>query len=210
MPMVPVFNQNGQEVDQVNLPDNIFAQEVNQHVLWQVVRAQMAARRAGTHSTKTRSMTRGGGRKPFRQKGTGGARQGSIRAPNHVGGGKAHTPHPRDYTHSVNKKIRRLALVCALSLRASEKKLVLLDSLAIPEVKTRFMANLVQVFGAKKALIVESKENENLVLSTRNLSTHKWLAPEGLNVYDLLNHDTLIMQASTANALADRLSKAVR
>jgi large subunit ribosomal protein L4 len=210
MPTVPVFNQNGQEVSSLSLPDSIFAHEVNQHAMWTVVRAQMAARRAGTHSTKTRHFVAGGGKKPFKQKGTGGARQGSRRAPNHVGGGKAHTPHPRDYTHSVNKKVRRLALVSALSLRATEKKIVLLDNFSIPGIKTKAVAQLVSRFGARKALLVEARENLNLVLSARNLASHKWLAPEGLNVYDLLNHDTLIMQASTASALADRLSKAVR
>jgi len=210
MPTVPVFNQNGQEVGSLSLPDEIFAHEVNQHAMWTVVRAQMAARRAGTHSTKNRSAVRGGGKKPFRQKGTGGARQGSVRAPNHVGGGKVFTPHPRDYYFPVNKKIRRLALMSALSLRVSEKKFVLLDSLQLPEIKTRTVAQLVSRFGAKKALLVETKENRNFVLSSRNLAAHKWLAPEGLNVYDLLNHDTLIMQASTARELADRLSRSVR
>jgi len=210
MPTVPVFNQNGQEVSSLSLPDSIFSHEVNQHVMWTVVRAQLAARRAGTHSTKTRRYVSGGGRKPFKQKGTGGARQGSIRAPNHVGGGKAHTPHPRDYYFAVNKKVRRLALISALSLRVNEKKLVLLDNLSFPGIKTKSVAQMVTKFGAKKALLVESSENRNLVLSTRNLASHKWLAPEGLNVYDLLNHDTLIMQASTASALADRLSRVVR
>jgi len=210
MPTVPVFNQNGQEVSSLSLPDSIFAHEVNQHAMWTVVRAQLAARRAGTHETKTRRYVSGGGKKPFKQKGTGGARQGSTRAPNHVGGGKAHTPHPRDYTHSVNKKVRRLALLSALSLRAGEKKIVLVDSLALSGIKTKTVAQLVSRFGARKALLVDSRENRNLVLSARNLASHKWLAPEGLNVYDLLNHDTLIMQASTASALADRLSKAVR
>lgn len=210
MPTLPVYNQEGQEVSSLTLPDDIFAHEVNQHAMWTVVRAQMAARRAGTHSTKTRSAVSGGGKKPFRQKGTGGARQGSTRAPNHVGGGKVFTPHPRDYFFSVNKKIRRLALMSALSLRVSEKKFILLDSLQLPEIKTRMVAQLVSRFGAKKALLVESKENRTLVLSTRNLASHKWLAPEGLNVYDLLNHDTLIMQASTARELADRLSRSVR
>ncbi len=210
MPTVPVFNQNGQEVSSLSLPDSIFSHEVNQHVMWTVVRAQLAARRAGTHSTKTRRYVSGGGKKPFKQKGTGGARQGSIRAPNHVGGGKAHTPHPRDYYFAVNKKVRRLALISALSLRVGEKKLVLLDNLSFPGIKTKSVAQLVTKFGAKKALLVESSENRNLVLSARNLASHKWLAPEGLNVYDLLNHDTLIMQASTASALADRLSRVVR
>ncbi|MBU1069397.1 50S ribosomal protein L4 [Myxococcota bacterium] len=210
MPTVPVFNQNGQEVSSLSLPDSIFSHEVNQHVMWTVVRAQLAARRAGTHATKTRRYVSGGGRKPFKQKGTGGARQGSIRAPNHVGGGKAHTPHPRDYTHSVNKKVRRLALISALSLRVGEKKLVLLDNMSLPGIKTKSVARIATQFGAKKALLVDTRENRNLILSTRNLASHKWLAPEGLNVYDLLNHDTLIMQASTASALADRLSRVVR
>jgi large subunit ribosomal protein L4 len=178
--------------------------------MWTVVRAQLAARRAGTHSTKTRRYVSGGGKKPFKQKGTGGARQGSTRAPNHVGGGKAHTPHPRDYTHSVNKKVRRLALISALSLRVGEKKLVLLDNMSLPGIKTKSVALIAKQFGAKKALLVDSSENRNLILSARNLASHKWLAPEGLNVYDLLNHDTLIMQASTARALADRFSRVVR
>jgi len=210
MPTVPVFNQNGQEVSSLSLPDSIFSHEVNEHVMWTVVRAQLAARRAGTHSTKTRRYVSGGGRKPFKQKGTGGARQGSIRAPNHVGGGKAHTPHPRDYGYNVNKKIRRLGLISALSMRVNEKKLVLLDNMSLPGIKTKSVAQLVSKFGAKKALLVDSRDNQNLILSARNLASHKWLAPEGLNVYDMLNHDTLIMQASTASALAERLSRVVR
>ena len=110
----------------------------------------------------------------------------------------------------MNKKVRRLALISALSLRVGEKKLVLLDSMSLPGVKTKSLALIVSKFNAKKALLVDSSDNRNLILSARNLASHKWLAPEGLNVYDLLNHDTLIMQASTARALADRLSKVVR
>ncbi|MBU1536328.1 50S ribosomal protein L4 [Myxococcota bacterium] len=210
MPVFEVFNTEGKKVDEISLSSEIFGGEVNQHVLWLVVKAQLAARRAGTHKTKTRREVAGGGRKPFKQKGTGGARQGSRRAPHYVGGGVAFGTSPRSYVQGVNKKVRRVGLISALSLRASEKKIVLLDDLNLGEVKTKKMASLVEKFGAKKALVVEAKENTNVVLSTRNLAKHKWLPPEAVNVYDILNHDTLIMQASTAKAIEERLTKSVR
>ncbi len=210
MPVFEVFNKEGKKVDEVTLSAEVFGGEVNQHVLWLVVKAQLAARRAGTHKTKNRREVSGGGKKPFRQKGTGGARQGSRRAPHFVGGGVAFGTTPRSYVQGVNKKVRRVGLISALSLRASEKKLVLLDDIELPEIKTRNMAELVKIFGAKKALVVESKENQKVVLSTRNLEKHKWLAPEAVNVYDILNHDTLIMKASTAKAIEARLTAPVR
>lgn len=210
MPQFEVYNKEGKKVDEIALSSEIFGGEVNQHVLWLVVKAQLAGKRAGTHKTKTRSEVSGGGKKPYRQKGTGWARQGTRRAPQFVGGGVAFGTNPRKYIQGVNKKVRRVGLISALSLRASEQKIVLIDDMDLSEVKTKVMAELAATFGAKKALVVETAENNNVVLSTRNLKKHKWLPPEAVNVYDILNHDTLIMSASTAKALDERLAKPVR
>lgn len=210
MPTFDVFNKDGKKTEELTLSDAIFGGEVNQHVLWLVVKAQLAAKRAGTHKTKNRSEVSGGSKKPYRQKGTGWARQGTRRAPQFVGGGVAFGTTPRKYVQGVNKKVRRVGLISALSLRASEKKLVILDDLDIGEIKTKKMAELVKTFGAKRVLFVEVSDNNNVVLSTRNLPKSKWLPPEGVNVYDILNHDTLIMAKSVAKQLEERLSKPVR
>jgi large subunit ribosomal protein L4 len=206
MATVDVLNLSGEKVGSLELDDTVFATEVKEHLLWEVVKQQMAARRAGTHSTLRRDEVRGGGRKPFRQKGTGRARQGSTRAPNHVGGGKVFTPKPRDYEYSVPKKVRKGALRSALSLRLKEQKLVVLESLALEQPKTK---RLVEVLGALKvgeALIVDDKENLNLQRSARNLPQAKFLPPEGLNVYDLLRYPTLVMTAPSAKAVEGALS----
>jgi large subunit ribosomal protein L4 len=210
MPIFEVYNRNGEVVDKVELSSEIFAKEINQHVIWLVVKAQLAARRAGTHSVKNRSAVKGGSKKPYRQKGTGWARQGTRRAPHFVGGGRAFGPTPRSYAHSLNKKVKLSAVTMALSLRASEKKIFIVDDLNIGEIKTKTMTTIIETFKAKKALIVESAENREVRLSVRNLKKHKWLPPEAVNVYDILNHDTLIMNVSTARELDSRLSKPVR
>ncbi len=205
-----VYNLNGEKIGQAELSDAVFGAEIKTHIMWEVVRAQMAAKRAGTHSSKTRSEVSGGGRKPYRQKGTGLARQGSTRAPNHVGGGKVFAPKPRDYSFSVPKKARRVALKSSLSLRAQEKRLILVQDLDIGEIKTRKMAEILKKLGARKALVVEDSSNQNVAMSMRNFQEHKWLPPEGLNVYDVLNHDTLIMKVDVAKALEERLLRPVR
>jgi len=210
MPNFDVFNKEGQKVSEITLSDDIFGGEVKQHAMWLVVKAQLAGRRAGTHKVKTRSEVKGGGRKPFRQKGTGGARQGSTRASQHVGGGAAFGPKPRSYVQSIPKRVKRVALISALSLRASEKKIVIVDDLNLSEIKTRNMVALIGNFNAKKALVIENRENTNLVFSTRNLEKHKWLPPEAVNVYDVLNHDTVIMNVNVAKELDSRLAKPVR
>lgn len=210
MPNFDVYNKEGQKVSEVTLSDDIFGSEVKQHTMWLVVKAQLAGRRAGTHKVQTRSEVRGGGRKPFKQKGTGGARQGSIRASQHVGGGMAFGPKPRSYAQAIPKRQKRVALISALSLRANEKKIILVDDLTMPEIKTRLMAGIIDNFKAKKALVIDSRENTNLVLSTRNLEKHKWLPPEALNVYDVLNHDTVIMNVNVAKELDSRLARPVR
>ncbi|HEY3353322.1 MAG TPA: 50S ribosomal protein L4 [Polyangia bacterium] len=207
MATVDVLNLSGEKVGSLELDDTVFATEVKEHLLWEVVKQQMANRRAGTHSTLRRDEVRGGGRKPFRQKGTGRARQGSTRAPNHVGGGKVFTPKPRDYSYNVPKKVRKGALRSALSLRLKEQKLVVLESFALEGMKTKRVVEVLGLLNAGSALIIDGKENLNLQRSTRNLPKSKFLPPEGLNVYDLLRYPTLIITAPSAKAVEGALRK---
>ncbi|MGM0596847.1 MAG: 50S ribosomal protein L4 [Myxococcota bacterium] len=210
MPTLKVFDQNGKEQNTIELSDDVFAAKSNDHLMWLVIKAQLAKKRSGTHKTKGRSEVRGGGKKPYRQKGTGWARQGSIRAPNHVGGGIVFGPTPRKYIQKVNKKVSRKALKIALSQKAKDEKLVIVKDLKFGQIKTKAIDKMIKNFGNGKTLIVEDQNNRELVLSSRNLAKHKWLAPEGINVYDILNHDTLIMDEKTAKALDENLNKAVR
>jgi large subunit ribosomal protein L4 len=170
------------------------------------VKAQQAARRAGTHATKTRAHVRGGGKKPYKQKGTGNARQGSTRAPQYVGGGKVFGPHPRDYSYTVPKKVRRAALASALSLRAQEKRLVVVDKLALDVPKTARLAGILKALGQPSAVVVDARDNVNLSKSARNLVATKYLAPEGLNVYDILNHPALVVTTDAVKAIEARVS----
>ncbi len=185
---IDIVNIAGKKVGQVDLSDAVFAAEVKEHLLWEMVKAQRAASRAGTHKTKKRDEVRGGGKKPYKQKGTGNARQGSTRSPQFVGGGKVWGPQPRDYSYTVPKKVKRAALASALSLRAQEKKLVIVDSFAFAAPKTKQLAGILKTLGAEKAVVVDGKANVNLSKSARNLTRAKVLPPEGLNVYDILNH----------------------
>lgn len=203
---IDVVDMDGKTVGQVDLADAVFGGEVKEHLLWEVVNAQRAARRAGTHSTKTRAHVRGGGKKPYKQKGTGNARQGSTRAPNFVGGGKVFGPHPRSYEYTVPKKVRRAALVAALSLRASEKKLVVVDSLQLDAPKTKRIGTVLKTLGLAEAVVVDVKGNENLTKSVRNLVSAKYLAPEGLNVYDILNHQGLVIARDAIKAIEQRFT----
>jgi large subunit ribosomal protein L4 len=205
MATVDVLNLSGEKVGSLELDDTVFATEVKEHLLWEVVKQQLASRRAGTHSTLRRDEVRGGGRKPFRQKGTGRARQGSTRAPNHVGGGGVFTPKPRDYDYDVPKKVRKGALRSALSLRLKEQKLLVLESFPLETAKTKRLVEVLGVLGAGPALIIDDKENVNLQRSARNLPKTKFLPPEGLNVYDLLRYPTLVMTAPSAKAVEGAL-----
>jgi len=207
MATVDVLNLSGEKVGSLELDDAVFATEVKEHLLWEVVKEQRAARRAGTHSTLRRDEVRGGGRKPFRQKGTGRARQGSTRAPNHVGGGKVFTPKPRDYSYLVPKKVRRSALRSALSLRLKEQKLLVFANLALEEAKTKRLAEVLARVAAEDALIVDGKGNVNLARSARNLREAQFLPPEGLNVYDILRHPTLVMTLPSAKVVEEALRK---
>jgi large subunit ribosomal protein L4 len=202
---IDIVNIEGKKVGQVDLADAVFGAKVKDYLLWELVKAQQAAKRAGTHDTKTRAEVRGGGKKPFKQKGTGNARQGSSRAPNHVGGGKVFGPHPRSYAYTVPKKVKRAALASALSLRAQEKKLVVVDGFSFDAPKTKRLAAILKVLGAERAVIVDGKANVNLSKSGRNLPRAKVLPPEGLNVYDILNHPSLVIAAPALKDIEARV-----
>src|SRR3954470_17780603 len=201
---IDIVNTEGKKVGELALADAVFGAKVKDYLLWELVKAQQAAKRAGTHATKTRANVRGGGKKPYKQKGTGNARQGSSRAPNHVGGGKVWGPHPRDYSYTVPKKVKRAALVSALSLRAQEKKLVIVDKLAFDGPKTKRLVGILKALGVDSAVLVDSKENKNLSKSARNLPASRYLAPEGLNVYDILRHPGLIIAADAIKLVEAR------
>jgi large subunit ribosomal protein L4 len=206
---VDVFNIEGKKVGQVDLADAVFAGPVKEHLLWEVVKAQQAAKRAGTHATKTREHVRGGGKKPYRQKGTGNARQGSTRAPHFVGGGKVFGPHPRDYSYTVPKKVRKAALASALALRAKENRLVVVDQLAgvfDGKPQTKRLAGVLKALGIASALLVDGKQNQHLAKSARNLAAAKCLPPEGLNVYDILNHKSLVIARDALKAVEARVT----
>ncbi|WP_425445983.1 50S ribosomal protein L4 [Dethiothermospora halolimnae] len=194
MPKVALYNVSGQQIGDVELNESVFGVEVNKHVLYEVVKNQLANKRQGTQSAKTRTEVRGGGRKPWRQKGTGNARQGSIRAPQWAGGGVVFAPKPRDYSYRLPKKVRRLGMKSALSSKVEDKNIIVLDELKLNQPKTKDVVNILKNINAeKKALIVMSEKDENLILSARNLGKVKTALVNTLNVYDLLNYDSLII-----------------
>lgn len=205
MANVKVFDQSKKEVGAIELAPEIFEVEVRPEILQFVVRSQLAARRSGTHSTKTRSTVRGGGRKPWRQKGTGRARAGSMRSPIWRGGAITFGPQPRDYGFKVNKKVRKLAMCMALSSRLSEEKLTVLNTIDLPEIKTKGFVEVVKSLGLEKALIVVKEADKNLVLSARNIPGIKVLEAEKLNVYDVLRYPELVMFEGAAKDVQERL-----
>lgn len=191
---------NGQQVGEVELMDSIFAVEIKENLVHSAVLAYLANRRQGTQSAKTRAEVRGGGRKPWKQKGTGRARQGSIRSPQWTGGGVVFAPKPRDYSFKLNKKERRIALKSALTSRVNECKFIVLDELAFAEIKTKAMKNVVDALNLKKALIVtEGESSKNVMLSAGNIQGIKTAAVNNINVYDILKYDTFVV---TKEALA--------
>lgn len=194
MPMVKVYNTLGEELEELELDANIFGIEPNEHVVYEVVKNQLANKRQGTQSVKTRAEVRGGGRKPWRQKGTGRARQGSIRAPHWVGGGVSFAPKPRDYSYRLPKKVRRLAMKSVLSSKAQDDKMIVLDQIELEEIKTKEIKNILSNIKAeKKALIVTAENNENVIKSARNLKNVSVLTVNTLNVYDILRYDSLVI-----------------
>lgn len=194
MPKVALYNVSGQQIGDIELSDAVFGVEVNQHVLYEVVKNQLANKRQGTQSAKTRAEVRGGGRKPWRQKGTGRARQGSIRAPQWIGGGVVFAPKPRDYSYSVPKKVKRLAMKSALSSKVESQEIIVLDELNLTQPKTKDMANILKNINSnKKALIVMAEKNENVVKSANNIPGVQTALVNTLNVYDILKYDSFII-----------------
>ena len=203
---VDIKNISGAKVGEHELDDEVWAAEVNEHLLWEVVKWQRARARAGTHSSLRVSEVRGTGKKPYRQKGTGNARQGTLKGAHHVGGGRAFSPKPRDYEYHLPKKVKKAGLRAALSLRAKEQKVIILDAftVAAPKLTKQVASALAALGAAGKALVVDGG-NELLARGTKNLAKAKWLAPEGLNVYDVLKYDTLIITAPSAKQVEEAL-----
>lgn len=199
MPKVPVYNMSGNQVSEIELDERIFGAPVRSDLMHEVVLMYLAGQRQGTHKVKGRSEVRGGGRKPWKQKGTGHARQGSIRSPQWKGGGVVFGPTPRSYKYSLTKKVRRQALYSALSSKVDEGKLVVLDQLSLPETKTKHMVALLRQFELGKALIVDASKQEPADLASRNIPGVKYVAVGGVNVYDLLRYDHVVL---TTDAVA--------
>ena len=193
-----VKNTTGKSVGQIDLADDVFATEVHEHLLWEVVKWQLARRRAGNASTKRMSEVTGSSKKVWKQKGTGQARQGSKKAPHWVGGGSVFGPKPRSYEYALPKKVKKAALCAALSLRAGEKKLIVVDKFPVADKQlTKSVAASLKNLGVaqptSKVLVVDTKDNTGLVRGAKNLASSQWLAPEGLNVYDILRHETVVI-----------------
>lgn len=203
MATVKVFNLSGSEVGSIDLNDSIFAVEVNEHIMHQAVVQYLANQRQGTQSTLTRAEVRGGGRKPWRQKGTGRARQGSIRSPQWTGGGVVFAPKPRDYSFKLNKKVKRSALKSALTTKVNEGKLIVIDELNLNEIKTKKMAEVLKNVNAVKPLIVIEEGNTNAVLSARNLADVKTAGVNGINVYDILKYDSLVVTKAAVTKIEE-------
>ena len=193
MAKVSVYNIEGKVVGDMELNDAVFGVEVNEHLVHMAVVSQLANNRQGTQSAKTRAEVRGGGRKPWRQKGTGHARQGSTRAPHWTGGGVVFAPKPRDYSFKMNKKEKNIALKSALSSRVAEDKIIVLDSIAFEEIKTKNMVAVLDNLKVNKALVVLNDNDQNVVLSARNIPNVKTASTNTINVYDILKYDQLIV-----------------
>ena len=194
MPTAVLYNMQGQKVGDVELSSALFGAEVNKAVLHESVVNYLANQRQGTQSTKTRTEVSGGGAKPFRQKGTGRARQGSTRAPQWIKGGVALGPKPRDYSYTINKKVKKLAMVSALSAKAADECVMVIDDLKMDEIKTKAVADMLKAMGVEsKALIVTNEMEKNVYLSARNIAGVKASYVGMLNVYDVLNHDKFIV-----------------
>ena len=207
MPKVAVFNVSGSQVGDIELAEAIFGIQPNTHVLHSAVVLQQAAERQGTHKTKGRSEVRGGGRKPWKQKGTGRARQGSIRSPQWVGGGTVFGPTPRSYGFKLPKKVRRLAIKSALSSKVIGNEIIVLDQLALNTPKTKeFKGILGSLKVARKALVVTANYEDNVALSARNIPGVKFLTVEGINVLDVLAHDQLIITKEAVEKVQEVLA----
>jgi large subunit ribosomal protein L4 len=205
MAKLDIFNLKREKVGELDLADEVFAAEVKEHLFHEVVTAQLASARAGTRAAKERAAVRGSTKKIYKQKGTGRARHGSIRAPIFVGGGRAHPPKPQDWSYRPPRRVRIGALKSALSLLVKEGRLTVVENMDLGEIKTKKLAGVLETLKAsKKVLVVDDKGNENLRLSIRNLKNSLFLPPEGVNVYDVLRHEHLVLSKDAAKVLEAR------
>ena len=203
MPKVSLLNMEGKKVGDIELQESIFGVEVNEYVMHDVVVNYLANQRQGTQSTKTRSEVSGGGKKPWKQKGTGRARQGSIRAPQWIHGGIALGPKPRSYKYTLNKKVKRLALKSALTTKLQENAIIVLDELNFDEIKTKNMANVLSAIKAEKALVVISEKNLNVQLSARNIANCKTATVNTINTYDIIKYPTLVLTKAAVEKIEE-------
>ena len=203
MANVSVYNMEGQEVDKMELSDAVFGVEINEHLVHLAVVQQNANNRQGTQKAKTRSAVSGGGKKPYRQKGTGHARQGSTRSPQFTGGGVVFAPVPRDYSFKMNKKEKRAALKSVLTSRVQENKLIVVDDLKFDAIKTKDMVKVLDNLKADNALVVLNENDKNVVLSGRNIDGVKMALTNTINVFDVLNHKTLVLTKDAAKTIEE-------
>ena len=203
MANISVFNIEGKEVGSIELNDAVFGVNVNEHLVHMAVVAQLANKRQGTQKAKTRSEVSGGGRKPWKQKGTGHARQGSTRSPQWKGGGVVFAPTPRDYTINLNKKEKRIALKSALTSRVLENKFIVVDDFAMSEIKTKKMQQTLNNLNVKKALVVCAENEKNTVLSVRNIYGVKAASPKTINVYDILKYNTVVASKAAVGTIEE-------
>ena len=203
MANVSVYNMAGQEIDKIELSDAVFGVEVNEHLVHLAVVQQNADNRQGTQKAKTRSEVSGGGKKPYRQKGTGHARQGSTRAPQFTGGGVVFAPVPREYSFKMNKKEKRAALRSVLTSRVQENKLIVVDELKFDAIKTKDMAKVLENLKADGALVVLNENDKNVILSGRNIDGVQMALTNTINVFDILNHKTLVLTKDAAKTIEE-------
>ena len=203
MANVSVYNMEGKEVGNMDLNDAVFGVEINEHLVHMAVVQQLANNRQGTQKAKTRSEVRGGGRKPWRQKGTGHARQGSTRAPQWTGGGVVFAPTPRDYSFKMNRKEKRAALKSALTSRVQENKLIVVDELKFDEIKTKKFAEVLKNLNLDKALVVLNENDEKVVMSAKNIPTVKTTQINTINVYDVLKYNTVVLTKAAAESIEE-------
>ena len=203
MANVAVYNMEGKEVDKIELNDSIFGVEINEHLVHMTVLQQLANKRQGTQKAKTRSEVRGGGRKPWRQKGTGHARQGSTRSPQWTGGGVVFAPTPRDYSFKLNKKEKRAALKSALTSRVVENKFVVVDELKLDEIKTKKFVEVLKNLNVEKALVVLNDMDEKVIASAANIPTVKTTQTNELNVFDVLKYDTVVVTKAAVETIEE-------
>ena len=206
---VKVYDLGRKDVGEIELSESVFGAEVNEGLLYEVLKAQLASRRSGSASSKNRAEVAGSSKKIYKQKGTGRARHGTIRAPSFVGGGAAHGPRPRSYAYRPPRKMRNGALCSALSMKLKEGRLLVVDKFDLGEIKTKALTHVLSALQVgKSSVIIDTNGNDNLRLSVRNLATHQFLPPEGINLYDLLRHEHVLVTKEAIAALEERLTRA--